>query len=41
MTSAEIVPYLHQLFRKVVLTLMAQDLLIDRSHRIHKPQVPA
>lgn len=37
-TPAEVVPYLHQLFRKILPTLMPHDLLVDRAHRIHKPQ---
>lgn len=34
----EIVPYLHQLFCKIVPSLTAHNLLIDWAHRIHKPQ---
>lgn len=35
---AKITPYLQQLFRKLIHSLTAQELLIDRGHRIHKLQ---
>lgn len=37
-TTAEIVPYQHQFIRKIPTSITTQDKLIDRAHRIHKPQ---
>lgn len=36
--TSENVPYLHQWYRKLIPSLTTNDMLIDRAHRIHKPQ---